>query len=245
MNILLTNDDGFEADGINILFDTLSPDYSVYMIAPDCERSACSNAITIRRKIKLTTLGPRRFSCDGYPADCVNIAIHSGKVPVPDIVISGINHGPNMGDDLFFSGTVAGARTAYIFGRTGIAVSINRWFNPSPNLPDAAAFTKEFIREHENIFFHNPMLFNINYPDMPKSEIRGMKYTTVGKRIYMDKYTSEAVSENEELMCLDGDIDSVPREGSDATELERGYISVTPLVLDCTDYSFINAKRKQ
>jgi 5'-nucleotidase len=241
MNILLTNDDGIQADGINMLFEALSPYYQVYMIAPDKERSACSNAITVRRKLKLTKLDSRRYTADGFPADCVNIAMHSGKIPVPDLVISGINHGPNMGDDVFFSGTAAGARTAFIFGRGGIAVSIDHWGEASPHMKDAAGFVLDFVKEKENVLFHQPMFFNINYPDLPRAEIKGVKYTSQGRRIYFDKFITEEISENESLLALDGIIESVDREGTDVTELKRGYITVTPLMLDCTDYDYLTA----
>ena len=125
MKILLTNDDGFSAAGINILFDILSETHNVYMVAPLREKSACSNAITVRDSIPLRKLAPGTFAADAFTADCVNIGINGDILPDIDLVISGINHGPNLGDDIHFSGTVAGARSAVIFGKPGIAVSLD------------------------------------------------------------------------------------------------------------------------
>lgn len=238
MDILITNDDGIEAEGINILFDVLSENHNVYMIAPDKEKSACSNAITIRKNLTFKKIDKQRYTVSGYPADCASIGIHSGKIPIPDIVISGINHGPNLGDDIFFSGTVGGARTAYIFGRSGIAVSLNSREISSPFFKDAAIFTGEFIEENENDLKSQPQLFNINYPELSPDRIKGVSFTTVGKRIYIDNYISEPVSDIEEILLLDGVIESLPIDQSDASALDSGYISITPLTIDCTDYIF-------
>ncbi len=114
MKILLSNDDGINAEGINILFNYLSEKFDVYMFAPEVEKSACSNAITIRNDFDVKKLADNKYSVAGYPADCVNIGIHGKFIPEVDVVVSGINHGPNMGGDIYYSGTVAAARTGYI-----------------------------------------------------------------------------------------------------------------------------------
>ncbi len=239
VKILLTNDDGIEAEGINALFDVFSQEYETYMIAPHMERSACSNAITVRDKLEIIKKDKNKFAVTGFPADCSNIGINGDIIPEPDIIISGINHGPNVGDDVYFSGTVAGARTAYIFGKTGIAMSLDSYHKPSNFFHDFADFTKVFIERIANIV-EIPQLYNINYPDIPKNEVKGVKYTFIGKREYGDTYKTFE-SSNNIVVQLTGDMSSTPKAGSDITELENNFISITPLLLDHTDYEKINS----
>lgn len=239
MNILLTNDDGVNAAGLGALYDVLSENHAVFIIAPDEERSACSNAITVRRNLRINTVSGNKYSVDGLPADCVNIGLNGGLLPEIDLVISGINHGPNLGDDVHFSGTVGGARTALIFGVTGIAVSLD-CLGTSDYFIDTALFVREFIKDYKRIERISHICLNINYPDLPKSQVNGFKYTTLGKREYRDSY--RMLSRNSETMQLqlNGTIHSVGREGSDVHELRNGYISITPLQLDCTDYTYLS-----
>lgn len=237
MKIIVTNDDGIDAEGINILFDVLSSAHEVYMIAPDRQRSACSNAITIHDTVKLRRKDSRRYSLSGFPADCTNFGLCSGLFPKPDIVISGINHGTNMGDDVFYSGTVAGARAGYIHFHNAIAVSYES-FTDSGYMRDASEFIMTFAEEKtkgetERFFF------NINYPSKSSSEVKGLKYTFLGKRKYVDRYELVGKGSDVEEYQLEGIVDSLHKEGSDVTELREGYISVTPLHLDTTDYSYI------
>ena len=239
MNILITNDDGIKAKGINILYETLKKDFNVFIIAPDGQRSACSNAITIRSSLTLKKINSYKYSLSGVPADCVGVGLHSDLLPEIDLVVSGINHGPNLGDDIFFSGTVAGARTAYIFGKSGLAVSLNNFENNSPHLKKAAEFTLDFIINHRKKILNEQIFFNINYPDLPSNKIKGVKYTSLGKRIYQDFYQRENLSQKEATFRLTGEVDSVALEGSDATELQNNFISITPLTIDCTDFLYL------
>ncbi|MCU0846452.1 MAG: 5'/3'-nucleotidase SurE [Spirochaetes bacterium] len=235
MRIMLTNDDGINADGINILYDVLSSRHDVYIIAPDSEKSACSNGISVHYELILKEITEKKFSVSGLPADCVDIGLHGNIIPETDIVISGINHGPNLGDDIFFSGTVAGARTACIFGKPGIAVSMDRYRESSVYLADAAEFILGFLSENAPDFARDAYFYNINYPDLPGDEIKGVKYTFIGKRIYMDSYRKTAISKTEMKLNLEGSIISPEIHGSDVTELRNGFISITPLALDCTN----------
>lgn len=242
MTILLTNDDGIYAEGIQALFNALSNDHDVFIVAPIDERSACSNAITVRTNLTINVIGEHQFAIDGYPADCVNIGLNSGLIPPVDIVIAGINHGPNLGDDIYFSGTVAGARTACIFGIHGIAVSLD-CLTSSSYFADAAQFVLHFIGD---ILLHRnrlPFLFNINYPNIPSNEIKGVKYTNLGRRKYNDTYIVHGENNNSKTVQLAGSIESIGSDNTDVFELRNGYISVTPLTLDCTDYEFLRILR--
>lgn len=234
MRILLTNDDGIHAEGINVLHDILEKENDVYMVAPSSERSACSNAITIHEEITIEKISNNRFSVSGYPADCTNVALNAGIIPEIDIVISGINHGPNMGDDIHYSGTVAGARSAHIGGKAALAVSLNS-YTDLKYLTDAAFFIKDYI-ETIDVSKGSEIFSNINYPNIDSSEVKGVKYTFLGKRIYRDAYKNRHEEDNRVTLQLDGTIHSIDKDGSDVTEIEKGYITITPLHLDSTDY---------
>jgi len=234
MRILLTNDDGIEAEGLQILYECLSAEHEVFIIAPDRERSACSNIFTMRDELLVTKSADNCFSISGYPADCVSIGIHSDIIPEIDLVISGINHGPNLGDDIHFSGTVAGARTAYIFGKPAIAISINSFHAASPFLEETAVFINGFISKtiiDQNIFL------NINYPNLPANEIIGVKYTRLSKRMYKDSYLKYLKDDpNQFGLKLEGIIETDNSPWNDSYALENSYISITPMTIDSTDY---------
>lgn len=242
MNILLTNDDGIDSEGLQALYEILSSDHDVCILAPVEERSACSNTITIRDNLTIRKIDDRRYSLDGFTADCVNVALNSGLLPAIDLVISGINHGPNLADDVYFSGTVAGARTAYIFGVSGIAVSLD-CLTTSSCFHDAARFVRGFIGEIPRHLGTVLYFYNINYPDMPADEIRGVKYTKLGRRRYVDSYRVLEEHGPEKVLQLMGTIESPEIEGSDVSELRNGFISVTPLTLDCTDYEYLRIRK--
>jgi len=239
MNILITNDDGIKAEGLLSLCRVLSAEHDIFVIAPDRERSGCSNAITVRSNMQLTRTGENMYSLDGYPSDCVNVALHGTLFPEIDLVVSGINHGPNLGTDMIFSGTVGAARTAAVFGRPAIAISLDCYHSVSDYLDEASQFLLEFIREQNT---KPPFIVNINYPDIPRENIRGVRYTRSGLRFYNDTCVMEQVNENEMLVSVHGNIENRELEGSDVTELENGYISITPLSLDCTDFDMLKKK---
>jgi 5'-nucleotidase len=242
MKILLTNDDGINAKGINALFDLLSAVHDVYMIAPASERSACSNAITMRDSLILKKHDSRHFSVTGYPADCTNIGIHGVVTPEPDIVISGINHGPNMGDDVHYSGTVAGARTAFVNGRSAIAVSYCTKDNLDA-IADAAQCVVGILESGE-LIKDAPVFLNINYPAIPQNEVKGIAFTFLDKRKYVDHYKVLDDKNGEQEIRLEGYVKSERRPGSDSELVSRGFVSVTPLALDATDYQLLEKLNK-
>jgi 5'-nucleotidase len=253
MNILLTNDDGIHSTGINVAYDVLSVHHTVFVIAPEAEQSACSNAITVRTQLNIKKISQNKYSVSGFPADCVIIGLSGNLIPDVELVVSGINHGPNVGDDLFFSGTVAGARTANIFGKSALAISINCYKRASKYVNDASEFLLDFIEEQVQDTIERAEntggrisggtsvkpFFNINYPDLPPEQIKGKKYTFLGRRIYRDSFKNTDLSSGELNVQMGGYIESVFSVGSDSTELEKGFISITPLVLDCTNYAFL------
>jgi len=243
MKILLTNDDGIDADGLQFLREGLSAEHEVFVIAPDGERSACSNIFTMRDEVLVTKLGENSFTVSGYPADCVSIGIHSDIIPEIDLVISGINHGPNLGDDIHFSGTVAGARTAFIFGKPSIAVSIDSFHASSPFLIEAASFINNFIKTE---VLNKNVYLNINYPNIQADKIKGIKYTSLSKRLYNDTYTKIFKDNPDQFgMKLFGTIETENYPWNDSFALENSYISITPLSIDSTDYNILNKIQSQ
>jgi len=243
MKILLTNDDGIEAEGLQILSKSLSAAHEVFIIAPDRERSACSNIFTMRDEVLVTTCGKTSFSISGYPADCVSIGIHSDIIPEVDLIISGINHGPNLGDDIHFSGTVAGARTAFIFGKPAIAVSIDSFHAASPFLVETGKFITDFIKNNS---IHKNIYLNINYPNLPFSEIKGIKYTHLSKRVYKDTYIKSIKNNPHQIgLKLQGIIETENSPWNDSFALQNSYISITPMSIDSTDYDILNKIQKQ
>jgi 5'-nucleotidase len=242
MRILITNDDGIEAEGLKILAEVLSVKYDVYVVAPDQERSACSNAITVRDEIKVKKITDRSFAVSGFPADCVNVGFHSGIIPEIDVVVSGINHGANLGDDLVFSGTVAGARTAYIYGKTGIAVSVDSFHHTSEFFREHAEFISDFINEIKDEIVNKPHFFNINFPNISMKEIKGTVYTYSGRRKYSDSFIHNKGEGDDLLLRLDGKIESHLEEGSDTKAVADGYISINPLTISCDNNDYLNRK---
>jgi len=242
MKILLTNDDGINADGLQILRKTLSSSHDVFVIAPDRERSACSNIFTMREELVVTKHDKNSYAISGYPADCVSIGLHSDVIPEIDIVISGINHGPNLGDDIHFSGTVAGARTAFIFDRPSIAISLDSFHTSSPFLADTADFILDYINT-ETIF--EEVYLNINYPNIPKNEIKGVKYTCLSRRSYIDSYVKTQQNNPDQFtMRLNGTIETKDTPCSDSFAVENSYISITPMTIDSTDHRVLSKYQK-
>ncbi|HNV47896.1 MAG TPA: 5'/3'-nucleotidase SurE [Spirochaetota bacterium] len=243
MIILLTNDDGVTAGGINALFRALSERHDVYLIAPNRELSACSSAITIRHPVTLERISDRIYASDGFPADCVNVGMNAGILPRPDLVVSGINHGPNMGSDVYFSGTVAGARMGYIFGAPAIAVSLDR-YGDSDRFDDVARFMLEFVAAASPGGAMEHVFLNINYPDLPRGEIAGCAYTTLGHRNYIDSYRRVSGDDREQRLQLVGNIESSGPDDCDVVAVQNGFISITPLGLDCVDYAYLSRARE-
>lgn len=255
MKILLTNDDGIHSAGIEAVRASLSRGHEIFLIAPDDEKSACSNAITVRGELTIRQVADAAYSVNGYPADCVIIGLSGSVIPDVDLVVSGINHGPNVGDDLVFSGTVAAARTAHVFGTPAIAISINSRSQVPRYLDDAAAFLADYVdeiickkasgkggrRKVVTDRTNSIPFLNINYPDIASNMVKGVKYTCLGKRIYRDSFTEATFISGEATLQMGGYIESVETEGSDTTELENGYITITPLTIDGTDYPALDA----
>jgi 5'-nucleotidase len=237
MNILFTNDDGIHFPGIQALVEAFKDYARVFVFAPAMEKSATSQAMTIFEDIYVKKIDDRTFIVNGYPVDCVNIALHGGFINEKiDLVISGINKGVNMGQDVFYSGTVGAARHAYMHGIPALAVS-SGFLDASGDFAKIAAFILKFVKENFEQL-PRPFLFNINYPANVKMPEK-IKWTKSGIRIYRDTYKKTALAENEFLVNLGGSTLGYKEIGDcDFEVYENGFISLTPLNKDGTDYNY-------
>ncbi len=226
MNILLTNDDGFFAEGLQVLLNALSAEHSVCVIAPDVERSAQSHAMTLRSPLVLRKHGELRYACSGTPVDCVLLAWH-GAVPfVPDVVISGINRGPNLGSDLVYSGTAAAARQAVMSGIPGIAVSLAS-FSPPFRYEALARLIVSALPQLMKTIAPDTFI-NINAPDAPPEFKYQLNWSKPCRRVYRD--TMKVFNGPDGFTyCFytDGSVHSIEEEDSDEHAVRLGHASAS------------------
>ncbi|MDD3642129.1 MAG: 5'/3'-nucleotidase SurE [Candidatus Krumholzibacteria bacterium] len=232
--ILITNDDGIRAEGLIALENSLAPLGRVITVAPESEQSATSHAITLDRPLRIKEYGSERYSVSGTPTDCVLLAVHGILDTPPDLVVSGINHGPNMGEDVTYSGTVAAAIEAYILGIDSMAVSVTDWepasFAPAGEIALYLA-GQMLSRQHEGA-----NLWNVNIPPLPPEEIRGIRITKLGSRIYNDTIVRKTDPRGKDYFWIGGGEPGWNRDDrSDFSAVSSGFVSVTPLKLDMTD----------
>lgn len=232
MRILLSNDDGVQAEGLWALHDALVGIGEILVVAPEREQSASSHALTLHQPLRLRELRERVFAVDGTPTDCVLMAIRGlgGRIDfVPDLVLSGINHGPNLGDDVTYSGTVAAAFEGHLLGFPAIAFSN---VAATVGLARAASVARDLVVQ---ILRRGPMprlLLNVNFP---ATEFRGVRVTSLGHRRYEDVVVERVDPRGRTYFWLGGSPtwDDDPR--SDMAALSAGHVSVTPLHLALTD----------
>ena len=236
VSILVSNDDGIASQGLTALRDALASLDDVWVVAPDRDQSAVSHSLTLHRPLRITQHDARTFTVDGTPTDCVNLAINSILGDRPRLVVSGINRGANMGEDVTYSGTVSAAMEGTLLGVPAIAVSlVGR--DPLDYGP-AAAFTCQLaaavLRDH----LPPDTLLNVNVPAVPLGEIKGYALTRQGKRSYSNAIVENVDPRGKKYYWIGGEeSDFVDAEGTDFSAVHRGLISVTPLHLDLTNYA--------
>ena len=224
MKILLTNDDGIHAEGLLALVKYLEKKHEVWVVAPDRNRSGVSHGITMAEPLKLCQLAENRFSCSGVPADCTFTAINGILNEYPDVVISGINKGPNLGTDIIFSGTAAAARQASFYGIPGIAVSLASFEEPL-NYSALADFVSKNIEKLVTLC-EKDIFLNINAASL--DSYKGYKLTSLSKRSYQDKVSLyNAPNGKFYSFFLGGGVESFGDENSDEKATAQGYISIS------------------
>ncbi|MBI2996872.1 MAG: 5'/3'-nucleotidase SurE [Deltaproteobacteria bacterium] len=239
MIILVSNDDGIDSEGLVALEDALKELGEVYTVAPDRVQNSMSHALTLHRPLRVHEAGARRFAVDGTPTDCVKLAL-SGLISVrPDLVVSGINKGPNLGDDIIYSGTVSAAIEGTLLGIPSIAVSLVSFRDLV--FAAAAEFAGTLAAQVLQKGMPAGTLLNVNVPPLPKPEIKGWKFTRMGKRHYKEEVVERVDPRGKKYYWIGGDdLGFAPEEGTDCVVVHEGYISVTPLQVDLTNYRVLH-----
>ena len=235
MRILLSNDDGYFAPGLNILADYVAKMADVVIVAPERNRSGASNSLTLDRPLTVRKAHNGYFYVNGTPTDCVHLAVTGLLDTLPDIVISGINDGANMGDDTIYSGTVAAAMEGYLLGIPSFAVSMSQ--HGAKHYETAARVVVELIKRFENDRFPPPLLLNINVPDVPYEDLRGVAVTRLGKRHKAESVIKSTTPRGETVYWVGaagGAQDA--GAGTDFYAVEHNQVSLTPLQIDLTQY---------
>ncbi|MFA9461635.1 5'/3'-nucleotidase SurE [Thiohalorhabdus methylotrophus] len=234
--ILISNDDGYRARGIQALSEHLRAVDQVLVVAPEADRSAASNALTLLHPLRARRITEDTFAIDGTPSDCVHIALGGVFEVEPTVVVSGINHGSNMGDDVVYSGTVAAAVEARHLDTPSMAVSLvgrnATHFETAARV--AAHLTGQLLCTHQ---LPPQLILNVNIPDLPFEELKGVQVTRLGNRHASERVVVDKDPRGETIFWIGSagpEADSGP--GTDFHAVRSGYVSVTPLGLDMTHY---------
>ncbi len=232
MKILISNDDGYLAPGINALADQLAGIADIVVVAPDSNRSGSSNSLTLDRPLRVMRAANGFYSINGTPSDCVHIALTGMLDQRPDLVVSGINQGQNMGDDTLYSGTVAAATEGFLFGIPAIAFSQvdHGW----AHLDSAARIAKDIVLRKLDAL-HSPYLLNVNIPNRPYEQMTRIVPTRLGKRHESEPVIRAQDPHGNEIFWI-GPVGKAKEasEGTDFHATEQGWVSVTPLQIDLT-----------
>lgn len=233
--ILVSNDDGIHAPGLTALAKGLAGLGAVYVVAPDRERSTVGHALTLHRPLRVERLGPRRYAVNGMPSDCVNLGV-LGVLPArPDVVVSGINQGSNLGDDVTYSGTVSAAMEGVLLGVPSLAVSLVEGDDFEPAGRVARALTELVLRRG----LPPDTLLNVN---VPAGEVKGIRFTRLGRRVYSEKVVEETDPRGKTYYWIGGGPPLWEAgEGTDFEAVNAAWVSVTPLHLDLTNHEALRA----
>jgi 5'-nucleotidase len=234
VKFLLVNDDGIEASGFKLAYDVLKEYGEVFQIAPSKESSGSSHSVSLRKNIKVKKIHNRKYSVDGTPVDCVLIAMEELLEDKPDIVVSGINYGFNLGEDTLYSGTLGAAREGFLYGVFSIAFSVGSLDrNKNPCFEGGIYYLRRIIEEivRSRIYEEKEkLLLNINMFDLPKNEVKGIKITKLGKRHYLNPI--EKIDES--TYKIGGKLKLIPEKGTDVEAVVNNYVSITPIRLFST-----------
>lgn len=241
MRILLSNDDGYLAPGLAALAEALRPFGDITVVAPERNRSGASNSLTLDRPLSLKKAHNGFYYVNGTPTDCVHLAVTGMLDHVPDLVISGINDGPNMGDDTIYSGTVAAATEGYLLGVPAIAMSLGAW---GGHFETAGRVAAELVQRHIEQALPGPSLLNVNVPDVPYEALQGWEITRLGRR-HKAEPVIRAVDPRGATIYWVGAAGKAADagEGTDFNAVLQRRVSITPLQIDLTAYPQLNSFR--
>jgi 5'-nucleotidase len=232
MKILLSNDDGVYAQGLNTLARALANLAEIVIVAPDRNRSGASNSLTLEQPLRVDLIAPNTYSVQGTPTDCVHFALNELlKDDLPDLVLTGINHGANLGDDVLYSGTVAAAMEGHFLGVQAIAFSLVG----TANFTTAAQIARQLVEQHLNAPIPTNRLLNVNVPDRPFEELAGIQVTRLGARHHAESMIKQKDPRGHDIYWLGPPgKEQDAGQGTDFYAIEHGYVSLTPLQVDLT-----------
>ncbi len=240
MDILISNDDGVHSPGLRALAEAMRPLGRVVIVAPDRDRSGASNSLTLSRPLRPKQLEPDVWAVDGTPTDCVHLALTGLLQFKPDIVLSGINHGPNMGDDVLYSGTVAAATEGRSLGLPAIAVSMDA--HEPEHFDTACRAVRQLVEGMGNHPLPRDTLLSMNVPDRPWDQIRGLRATRLGKRHPSAPMVPDRDPRGKTIYWIGmAGAAADEGEGTDFHALREGYISITPIHFDMTRHDALGA----
>jgi 5'/3'-nucleotidase len=243
MLILVTNDDGIQSPGIKALAKAMKRLGEVYVVAPDRERTAAGHSLTLHKPLRIEILGTRTFSVSGTPTDCVNLAVNEIMARRPGLVVSGINRGGNLGDDVTYSGTVSAAMEGTLLGIPSIAIS--QLGDEHFHFETSARFAVPLARQVNRLGLPPDTLLNVNVPDLPPREVKGMRITCLGRRVFDSNNVIKKQDPRGKMYYWIGGsrIAWEDRKDTDQQAVEEGRISVTPVHLDLTNHSALASLR--
>ena len=239
MKILLSNDDGYFAPGLSVLASHLSKIAEITVVAPERNRSGASNSLTLDRPLSVRKASNGFFYANGTPTDCVHLALTGLMTSPPDMVISGINDGANMGDDTIYSGTVAAAMEGYLLDIPSFAISMSQ--HEATHFDTAARVTVELVQHYLKTGFAKPTLLNVNVPDMPYDELKGKVITRLGKRHKAEPAIQLKTPRNETVYWVGAA--GQPNDGGEGTDfyaIANHQVSISPIQVDLTKHSQID-----
>jgi 5'-nucleotidase len=235
MKILLSNDDGYFAPGLSVLAAHIAQLAEITVVAPERNRSGASNSLTLDRPLSVKKAANGFFYVNGTPTDCVHIALTGLMDEMPDMVISGINDGANMGDDTIYSGTVAAAMEGYLLGIPSIALSMSQ--HNATHFETAAKVAVELIQHYQKHGFTSPTLLNVNVPDIPYHELQGRVVTRLGKRHKAEPVVQLKTPRNETVYWVGAA--GAPNDGGPGTDfyaVANKQVSISPIQVDLTNH---------
>jgi 5'-nucleotidase len=239
IRILTSNDDGINSEGLHALADSLRALGEILVVAPDREQSAASHALSLHHPLRIEGISENIYSVDGTPTDCINVAVNGlFKENKPNIIVSGINKGENLGDDITYSGTVSAAIEGTLLGIPSIAVSLA---SKKDFFFDTASYYAQLVTKYV-ILNSLPVgtLLNVNVPNLPEDNIKGIRVTKQGKRVYGEPIVEKIDPRGRKYYWIGGnELRFLSIEDSDLVAVSQGYVSVTPIKLDLTDYEFL------
>ncbi|MBI4321036.1 MAG: 5'/3'-nucleotidase SurE [Chloroflexi bacterium] len=247
MYILVTNDDGIDSEGLLVLKQALEQVAEVVVVAPARNWSVAGHTKSLDKPLRVTEIrladGYPAYSVEGTPSDCVSLAVLGMLQPRPDLVVAGINKGPNLGDDITYSGTVAAAMEGVIAGIPSVAISLADYFEW--DFTYAAHFAAGLAQHMGTNGLAKDVLLNVNVPAVPRDQIASVEITRLGKRVYHEVLTQSTDPSGHIFYSIGGELPSgIPEEGTDFKAIVENRISITPIHLDLTNHHLIEHLRR-